>query len=92
MPVLSWNTTPTPEETSPQLPPKDQIIIGIIVAASCALGWLRQEMLLQQTGHGARLVRWFGPERSVWVLRFLLGAGVLFGILLATNVIHPLHW
>jgi hypothetical protein len=74
------------------LPPKDQIIIGVIVAVSCALGWLRQEVLLQRTGHGARLVRWFGPERAVWVLRCLLGAGVLFGVLLATNVIHPLHW
>lgn len=57
----------------------DQILIGSIIAISCAAGFGYQTWLLTESRHGRRFVRWFGPERARWVLRAVLAAGILFG-------------
>ena len=72
--------------------PGDQILMGITVAVLCGLGLWKERWFLEQTEKGRRLVRWFGPRRALLILRLLFGAGTLFGILLATDVIRPIGW
>ena len=74
------------------MPSGEQIFIGVAVAAGCLLGLLSEHWLLEQTRKGRRLERWLGKHRAIWVLRVLLLLGMIFGILLAINVIRPLHW
>ena len=68
----------------------EQQLIGLVVAVLGCLGWYRQRWLLEQTPKGRRLVGWFGLVGGVRVLRFLLAAVVVFGLLLACDVIGPL--
>jgi hypothetical protein len=72
--------------------PKDQILIGAVTAALCAVGLLRGPWLLENTRKGQRLVRWFGGRRALWLLRGLLVLGIAFGVLLAVDVIRPVQW
>jgi len=72
--------------------PKEQIAIGAIVAVLCLAGAWKERWLLEHSKYGHRLIGWFGPQRAPWVLRCLLCGGIVFGVLLATNVIHPVRW
>lgn len=72
--------------------PGEQIIIGTTVTVLCALGWLMDEWFLDRTKKGKRLVGWFGRDKAVWVLRIFFAAGILFGTLLAADVIRPVRW
>jgi hypothetical protein len=45
--------------------------------------------LLERTPKGRRLVGWFGLVGGARVLRLLLAAVVVFGVLLAGDVIGP---
>ena len=85
-----------PRESSPNRPrnqmPKDQIFIGITVAVLCAAGLCKDRWFLTRTKKGKRLIGWFGEEKAIWVLRGLFGLGMLFGLLMAMNVIRPVNW
>ncbi|HEX6984579.1 MAG TPA: hypothetical protein VF170_04345 [Planctomycetaceae bacterium] len=70
----------------------EQILIGLVTAALCGLGLWHDRRLLAETRKGRRLIRWFGEERALWVLRGLLAAGAAFGLLLAADVIRPIEW
>ena len=72
--------------------PKEQIFIGITVAVLCAAGLCKERWFLTRTKKGKRLIGWFGEEKAIWVLRGLFGLGMLFGLLLAMNVIRPVRW
>lgn len=74
------------------MPPKEQIFIGIVTAGLCVFGLAKSAWILENTSKGARLSRWFGPGRAIWVLRGLLILGAVFGLLLAANVIKPIQW
>jgi len=74
------------------MPPKDQIFIGAATAFLCLLALFKGDWILNNTAKGERLANWLGADRAVWVLRILLGAGIVFGILLAMDVIRPLQW
>jgi hypothetical protein len=69
-----------------------QSAMGITVAALCAYGLIRARWLFETTRKGRKLAARFGESRGFTVLRFLLVAGVLFGVLLAADVIRPLNW
>jgi len=70
----------------------EQILMGMAVAVLCGLGLWKARWFLENTEKGRRMVRWFGPRRALWVLQLLFGAGALFGILLAADVIRPVRW
>jgi hypothetical protein len=72
--------------------PNEQVLMGIFVALLCAAGLWHEQWFLANTRKGQRLVGWFGLHRAALVLRLLLGIGVLFGILLAADVIRPVRW
>lgn len=67
----------------------EQQLIGSVVALLGGVGWYHQRWLLERTPKGRRLVWWFGATGGPWVLRFLLAAVVVFGVLLASDVISP---
>ncbi|MFP6701663.1 MAG: hypothetical protein VB861_07950 [Planctomycetaceae bacterium] len=67
----------------------EQQLIGSMVALLGGVGWYHSSWLLEQTSKGRRLVGWFGPTWGVWVLRGLLACVVVFGILLAADVVGP---
>lgn len=66
--------------------------MGVGVVVLCAAGLWQDRWFLRNTKKGQRLIRWFGEERAVWILRSLLSAGALFGLLLATGIINPVRW
>ena len=70
----------------------EQIIIGVLVALLCAAGVLNARWFLRETKKGQALERRFGPRRALWAVRGVFGAGLVFGILLATDVIRPVEW
>jgi hypothetical protein len=69
-----------------------QVAMGMMVAAACAVGLWYDQVLLVHSRYGRLLSRLFGPARGLWVLRVLLILGIVFGILLAVDVIRPIHW
>ena len=72
--------------------PREQLIIGVLMTLLCAAGALQADWFLRETPKGQALERRFGRQRAVWLLRGLFGAGLVFGILLATNIVRPVHW
>ena len=72
--------------------PKDQIVMGLMIAALCGLGLYHTRWMLDRTGKGRALKRWLGEPSAPWVWRGLMLAGVAFGLLLAGDVIRPIHW
>ena len=71
---------------------KEQILVGALVALVSLHGLWKADWLLEHTRKGQKLVGWLGPEKALWVLRGLLIAAVVFGVLLATNVVRPIRW
>lgn len=69
-----------------------QIFIGVAVAVTCLLGIRHEKWLLANTKKGQRIVRWFGEAKAPWVWRGLCGIGILFGVLLAADIIRPVQW
>ena len=67
----------------------EQQLIGLVVAVLGCVGWYHQRWLLERTPMGRRLVGWFGLVGGARVLRLLLAAVVVFGVLLAGDVIGP---
>ena len=72
--------------------PKDQLMIGAVFALFCCAGLFKDRWFLAHTKKGQWLVRRCGQRGAVWLLRGLFGCGVLFGLLLACNVIQPVKW
>jgi len=66
--------------------------MGLSIMAMCLFGLWHHRWLLDNTRKGQRLVNWFGEVGGPWVLRGLLVAGAVFGILLAFDVVHPIEW
>ena len=71
---------------------KEQIFIGVTVAVLCVAGLCKDRWFLAHTKKGKRLIRWLGEEKAIWLLRGLFGLGILFGLLLATDIISPVKW
>ncbi len=67
----------------------EQQLIGSVLVVLGGAGLYHQRWLLEQTPKGRRLVGWFGATGGPWVLRFLLAAVVVFGVLLVSGVIGP---
>ena len=72
--------------------PKEQIIVGALIAFLGLNGLWVEQRILTQTKKGQWLARRFGAERGLWVLRLLLMGLAIFGMFLATNVIRPIRW
>lgn len=70
----------------------DQLFMGVAVAALCLMGLCHQQWLLTHTKKGQWLVERFGEQRALWVLRGLLLAGMVFGGLLAAEIVNPIRW
>ena len=62
------------------------------MALICAAGLLKSAWFLESTRKGRNLSRWFGDRVGLWVLRGLLFGGIVFGVLLAMDVIRPMRW
>ena len=72
--------------------PTEQILIGVLFALLCLAGLWKDRWFLENTTKGERLADKLGAARALWVLRILFLLGLLFGALLATNVIRPVQW
>ena len=68
----------------------DQIFMGTAVALASSWGLFRASWLLEKTRKGQWLKRAAGPNRAGWIIRALLLLGIVFGLLLATDVVRPL--
>lgn len=66
--------------------------MGVLIVGMCLFGLWQEAWLLENSRYGRRLVIWFGAIGGRRALRGLLIGGVLFGILLAADVIRPMHW
>ncbi len=69
-----------------------QTFMGVAVALVCLYGLWKRQWFFENTKKGRRLARWFGEKRGLRVLVGLLFAGIVFGLLLASDVIRPMHW
>jgi hypothetical protein len=69
-----------------------QTAMGGMVALICLYGLWRRRWFFENTRKGRRLARWFGETTGLRVLVGLLFAGIVFGLLLACDVIHPMRW
>ncbi len=72
--------------------PQHQILMGVSVSCACLAGLIRQRWLLANTSKGQRLVRWCGEPTARYVWGLICVAGIVFGSLLATDVIRPMNW
>jgi hypothetical protein len=70
----------------------DQAVMGAAIALVCAVGLAKSGWLFQNSRNGRRLARWFGERAGLWVLRGLLGAGTVVGVLLMLDIIRPIQW
>jgi hypothetical protein len=69
-----------------------QTAMGVMVALLCLYGLSRRRWFFENTRKGRRLAQWFGETGGLRLLVGLLFAGMIFGVLLATDVIRPIHW
>ncbi len=72
--------------------PTDQIVMGVATALLCLWGIWNYRWLLVNTRKGEWLVNRFGQQKAIWLLCSLFLVGVLFGLLLAIDIIHPIQW
>ncbi len=70
----------------------EQILIGLGCVLLCGFGLWHSATLLRRSHNGRRLGDLFGAERALWILRGLLTAGTIFGVLLAADVVRPIEW
>lgn len=66
--------------------------MGTAVAVLCFAGLVKIKWLITQTPKGQKLVKHFGEENALHLLRLFLILGILFGSLLATGIINPIQW
>jgi hypothetical protein len=69
-----------------------QTAMGAMVVGLCLLGLWQEHVLLKRSLYGRRLVNRFGEVGGRRALRGILVVGIVFGILLAANVIRPIQW
>jgi hypothetical protein len=69
-----------------------QTAIGAVVVGLCLFGMWHDRWLLEYSRYGRRLVNVFGEIGGRRALRVLLVAGIVFGILLAADIIRPIQW
>jgi hypothetical protein len=69
-----------------------QTAMGVMVALLCLYGLWRRQWFYENTRKGRRLARWFGETGGLRVLVGLLVGGIVFGMLLACDVIRPMQW
>ena len=74
------------------MPKTEQIAIGVTVALLCAAGLGSAGWFVRETAKGQWLARRLGDDRALWTFRLLFGLGIVFGLLLAANVIRPVQW
>ena len=67
----------------------EQQLIGSVIAVLGGLAGYHHRWLLEQPPKGRRLVGWFGLDRARWVLGAVVLVVVVFGVLLACDVIRP---
>lgn len=72
--------------------PREQIIMGALIALLGLNGLWAEQRIVAQTKTGRFLVRLFGANGGLWALRILLMGSAIFGMFLATNVIRPMRW
>ena len=68
------------------------LAMGAGIITLCLMLFFRERWFLGQTRRGQNLVKWFGPNLALWVLRAILLAGITFGGLLANGTIRPIQW
>jgi len=71
---------------------KDQVLMGVLIAVVSLVGIASDRWLLARTRKGQALVKWFGEETALWVLRGILAAFAILGALLASDVVRPIQW
>jgi hypothetical protein len=69
-----------------------QTAMGLLVVGLCLFGLWHDRVLLDRSRYGRRLVNRFGEIGGRRALRGLLVVGIVFGILLAADVIRPIQW
>ncbi|HUE13259.1 MAG TPA: hypothetical protein VMR25_03740 [Planctomycetaceae bacterium] len=69
-----------------------QTAIGAAVVGLCLFGMWQYRWLLENSRYGRRLVNVFGEIGGRRALFVLLAAGIVFGILLAADIIRPIQW
>jgi hypothetical protein len=69
-----------------------QTAMGVLIVGLCLFGLWHIGWLLEHSRYGRRLVIWFGEIGGRRTLAWLLIAGAMFGVLLATDVIRPIQW
>ena len=72
--------------------PRDQLLMGIAVASVSLLGLWKDRWFLANTKKGRQFAKWFGEVKGLWALRVLFACGILFGLLLASDIVRPLQW
>jgi hypothetical protein len=70
----------------------DQPFMGVAIALICGAGLAKSAWFLENTRKGQWFARRFGERPGLWVVRTLLCCGVVFGVLLAIDVIRPIRW
>jgi len=70
----------------------DQIVIGLGTAGLCGLGLWHARRLLVASRFGRWLADRLGENRGLQVLRGALVGGLVFGLLLAADLIRPVQW
>jgi hypothetical protein len=69
-----------------------QTAMGSLIVGLCLFGMWHNSWILVHSRYGRRLVTRFGPVGGRRALTILMFAGILFGVLLAVDVIRPMHW
>ncbi len=72
--------------------PGEQIFIGLMTAALCGAGMSAEVWFLTETRKGRKLVNVCGAKNSLWIVRGVFTAGIIFGLLLATGIVNPVQW
>jgi hypothetical protein len=69
-----------------------QTAMGVMVVGLCLFAAWHNDWLLVNSRYGRRLVIWFGPVGGRRALIGFFLAGAVFGVLLAADVVRPIHW
>jgi hypothetical protein len=72
--------------------PKEQILIGGIFALVCLIVAWNARWMVEHSRVGRGLASRLGETRAIWTIRAVFAACAVFGVLLATDVVSPVHW